>query len=52
MFDFYAWWDSLEEGRRNILIDDKWMLVDAVAKAAFDAGKEAGALEKEEAHED
>lgn len=35
--DFNAWWLSLPEGRRNALIDDKWML----AHASYDAGRAA-----------
>lgn len=34
---FNGWWEGLPEGRRAVLIDDKW----ALAQAAFNAGKEA-----------
>lgn len=32
------WWLSLDQGRRDVLIEDKWML----ANAAFDAGLKVG----------
>ena len=34
--DFTQWFDSLPEGRQNILKGDKWLF----AEAAFNAGKE------------
>ena len=34
MRTFDEWWDSLEEGRRAILREDRWMM----ARAAYDAG--------------
>jgi hypothetical protein len=33
--NFDEWFDGICEGRRDVLIEDKWML----ARAAFDAGK-------------
>lgn len=33
---FNEWWLSLPEGRRNVLIENKWML----AEAAYEAGQE------------
>ena len=37
MQDFDQWYEALEQGRKDVLLDDKWML----ARAAYKAGIEA-----------
>lgn len=36
---FEEWWDSLEEGRKKVLLEDRWMM----ARAAYVAGGVAAA---------
>ena len=37
--NFNAWWLSLAEGRRSVLIQDKWMLANAAFEAAIHLAK-------------
>ena len=42
MQDFDQWYEALEQGRKDVLLDDKWML----ARAAYKAGIESAGSKK------
>ena len=46
MKDFDQWYEALEQGRKDVLLDDKWML----ARAAYKAGIEAAMGSKKPGH--